>query len=245
MESWGHVRPSIALSTRILSLSPNAVVTLLVPSNFAETAASELKRYKYDCHRLHVVHTLVGDSGSLASEAKTTEGLGQFMTLSQAEQLIDPALQSLIEAYNRLIELQPLTDIVSDTVVESFDVAPSVALIDITLAGQAIAVLPKLNLAANVHVKLLCLAPLSAQWAMWSEVQEPAGKYVGYAQRCKSVMIAPESEREEAYTRWIGENEDVIHIPGPPTTCGFGHTDTRDQWRWLTCRCVRDVPQPA
>ena len=191
------------------------MVTLLIPSAFSIAAKEELQRYTFDPQRLHIVHIAVGDSGSIATEAKSS---GQFMILSKATTLIEPAVAALIAAYSRLIQHQPLTDTITGKSVVSFDVTPSVALIDITLAGQVVAALRKSNLTANVHVKLLCLAPLSAQWALWSEVQESAGTYLGYAERCRKILAASEEERQVAYSKWIGENEDFVEVPGLPLT---------------------------
>lgn len=143
------------------------------------------------------------------------------MTLTRAAEMIEPAVNSLVDAYRRLLELQPLTDALTDGPVDSFEIPPSVALIDITLAAQAIAILPKLNVAANVHVNLLCMAPLSAQWSMWSEVQSTSGKYLGYLARCKEIMAVSDGDRQEAYDKWLGKNEDIIQIPGLPPTRQF------------------------
>lgn len=85
------------------------------------------------------------------------------MTANRAEALLEPTLKALSTAYERLLQLQPLTDACTDCPIAAFDIAPSVALVDISLAPLAITLLPQLNIAANIHVKLVCWAPLSAK----------------------------------------------------------------------------------
>lgn len=246
--SFGHVGPAVGLATNLLSLAPNVVITLLIPSGMHDATQHVLKRYNPDRSRLHVVFTDIdadiassykaGNASACRSSAPHTRGsppagsgspalkltdhnrtAGAFTSLPKADAQIGSAVKALAAAYTRLLNLQPLVDAITQTTAPSFAVPPHVAIIDVTIAAGAIAVLPKLNVAANVHVKLLCYSPLSAQWAMWSLVQTYDGDSPGYMERCSLIMDAPADERDAAYRRCIGESEDVIRVPGLPPTC--------------------------
>lgn len=246
--SFGHVGPAIGLAVNLLTLARNVVVTLLIPSGMYDAARPVLMRYDPDPSRLHVVfvnidatplsdakdaaaappHQAFLQSSELSSNSQASAPgvrdpytAGAFTNLPKAEAQRETAVEALSAAYSRLLNLQPLVDAVTQTSIPAFDVPPHVAIIDVTIAAGAIAVLPELNVVANVHVKLLCFSPLSAQWAMWSLVQTYDGECPGYMERCRRIMAVSDEQRHEAYRNWIGENEDAIRVLGLPPTCEF------------------------
>ncbi|KAK1922114.1 hypothetical protein DB88DRAFT_542119 [Papiliotrema laurentii] len=119
---------------------------------------------------LHVVHTEIDDRAKItwskSLDPKSTDFEKGRMTANRAEALLEPTLKALSTAYERLLQLQPLTDACTDCPIAAFDIAPSVALVDISLTPLAITLLPQLNIAANIHVKLVCWAPSSAKGEM-------------------------------------------------------------------------------
>jgi hypothetical protein len=117
--------------------------------------------------------------------------------LTHVEDLIRPAIISLTHLHTLLLTCQPVHDV--DGHIVHTAIPPSVAIIDITIAAQAIDAFPPLHQQFGVEVKMLIFAPLSAQWGIYSQVQGSAGRYVGYMERCRTIMAAPPELREEAY----------------------------------------------
>ncbi|CAD6579906.1 MAG: hypothetical protein TREMPRED_002607, partial [Tremellales sp. Tagirdzhanova-0007] len=207
--TWGHTRPPISLAAKLISLSSEHYVTLIVSTVQRHNVMREISFYDVDTDRLHVL--------CLGTETKT-EGY-----VSAAE--IAASYVMMIDQFNyvfpRVMKCESLRDDYLKEDVPSFTTVPSVAIVDLTITPVVIESCRKIAAEVQAECTFLAFCPLSTPYGLWSGAWEAAGDYVGLLERYEKITAAGEDKYDEMLDKEIMKNEDRIEVPGLAPTYVF------------------------
>ncbi|WVW83985.1 hypothetical protein I302_106010 [Kwoniella bestiolae CBS 10118] len=207
---WGHLRPGISLIPQLLSRNPDSVITILIPIAHSIPCKKELGRYGLfeDGKRIKIIH--YGDEDEKSKEYPVTglEEMLKFMMMLHGK---------VVEVYPRLLKCEPVYDSLLKKEIYSHNVPPTVAFLDVSIAcTRCVKILHDINVEMGFGAKLVILFALASEHTSWMFLKTTNPDVMTYRERIERILAAPPEETDKVYNEMLGENEDVIELPGIP-----------------------------
>lgn len=174
----GRTQPATSLAANLLSLDPGYHVTLIVATVQGHDITRELGLHEVDEKRLHVV--------SFGAEGGTESYIGADTVESYYPLMVEavlgmwPGLLKVRTALAKLIQCEPIRNPNDGENIPAFPVAPSVAVIDLSIAPAVLDAMCAQLTDLTLECTMLMLWPLSTMCGLWCGAWEPAGDYVGF-----------------------------------------------------------------
>ncbi|OCF74549.1 hypothetical protein I204_04926 [Kwoniella mangroviensis CBS 8886] len=200
---WGHLRPAVSFIPSLLSKSPSSLITILVPVSNSIPTSEEFRRFGLDTKsNVKVIHYRSKEN---TKEIAYTKGNGLMI---QIRELIG----AINANYGKIMKCEPVYDTLLEKDVETHRIIPHLAITSITTTQFTIPACEKINKELDKDVKLALWTPTGVEHAAWVMCNLPQGET--YRERVKKILEAPEEEKDKVYNEVLGENEEVVHVPG-------------------------------
>ncbi|WVW83986.1 hypothetical protein I302_106011 [Kwoniella bestiolae CBS 10118] len=200
---WGHLRPAISFIPNLLSRSPSSLITILVPVSNSKPASQEFQRYGLDTNdKVKIIHYGAKENAKEIAYTKGNELVVQIREL----------IGAIGANYGKILKCEPVHDTLLEKDVETHPITPHVAITSITTTQFTVPICEKINKELQKDVKLALWTPTGVEHAAWVMCNLPEGET--YRERAKRIFEAPDEEKKKVYNEVLGENEEVVNVPG-------------------------------
>ncbi|CAD6591159.1 MAG: hypothetical protein TREMPRED_006011, partial [Tremellales sp. Tagirdzhanova-0007] len=206
MPSWGHVRPELSFSARLIQIHPHLLITLVLPSFITDKTTPELAKFHLSPEqraRLRVVqYDAIKPPPPDPNMSQSDDGALLAFSGWMSE-LVEPV-------YEGILKQSAICDPPEDL---PFDRAPDVVFVDTMVFWGFRPRLLSLTEAAGMQLpKILRFGPFSLAYNIFLTDQNNSplpGAISGYFKDVDGGL-----DRIKAYDKWIADSDQPITLPG-------------------------------